>query len=74
MPVPKKRQTKSKRNKRRMHIFLRFPHLVKCQKCGKLILSHYACPYCGYYKEREVIDVLKKMSKKEKKRKKETKK
>jgi len=34
-----------------------------------MILPHRVCPYCGYYKEREVIDVYKGLSKKERKRK-----
>jgi large subunit ribosomal protein L32 len=44
------------------------PVLVKCQKCGKVILSHTICSFCGYYKGREVIDVFAKLDKKEKKR------
>jgi large subunit ribosomal protein L32 len=67
MAVPTQRHTKSKRQKRRMHIFLKPALLVKCQKCKKLILPHYACPYCGYYKGVEVIDVLRKLTKKERK-------
>jgi len=67
MTVPKQRHTKSRRNKRRMHIFLESPFLVKCPKCKKMIQPHIVCPYCGYYKGVEVIDVLKKLTKKERK-------
>jgi large subunit ribosomal protein L32 len=67
MAVPKKRHTKSRRNKRRGNIFIDKPTLVSCAKCGKETLPHRACPNCGYYKGREVIDVFKKMTKKEKK-------
>jgi len=67
MTVPTQRHTKSRRQKRRMHIFLKSPFLNKCQKCKKLILAHSVCPYCGYYKGVEVIDVLKKLTKKERK-------
>ncbi len=74
MAVPKQRHTKSRRNKRRMHIYTKMPVLTKCLKCGKLILPHTICWSCGYYKGREVINVLEKLSKKEKKeRKKEIK-
>ena len=52
-----------------MHIHIKQPALVKCSKCGKPSLSHAACFNCGYYKKREVIDVLKKLDKKEKKKK-----
>jgi len=67
MAVPKQKHTKSRRNKRRIHIFLKKPNLVSCLNCGKLILTHTVCQNCGYYKGREIIDVLKKLTKKEKK-------
>jgi large subunit ribosomal protein L32 len=67
MAVPKKRTTKSRRDKRRQHIFLKKPNLSKCPKCGRFILPHTVCSFCGYYKGKEVIDVLAKMTKKEKK-------
>ena len=67
MSVPKKRTTKSRRDKRRLHIFLKKPVLVKCKKCGKEVLPHTVCSFCGYYKGKEVIDVLGKLDKKEKK-------
>ena len=67
MAVPKKRHTKSRRNKRRGNIFLEKPTLVSCSKCGKDSLPHTVCSNCGYYKGREVIDIFKKMTKKEKK-------
>ncbi len=69
MAVPKQRKTKSRRNQRRMHIFLKKPGLIKCSKCGKPVLPHTVCGFCGYYKGREVIDVMKKLTKKEKKKK-----
>jgi len=65
MTAPKSRGTKSKRDKKRLHIVLKKPSLVKCQKCSKLILSHTVCPFCGYYKGRKVLDILNKKAKKE---------
>ena len=52
-----------------MHIFIKMPALGKCSKCGKSVLPHTICFNCGYYKGREVIDVLRKLDKKEKKQK-----
>jgi len=66
--VPKQRHTKSRRNKRRMHLFAKVPVLVRCPKCGKPVLPHIVCPNCGYYKGEEVIDVLAKLTKKERKK------
>ncbi len=68
MAVPKQRKTKSRRNNRRMHIFTKKPSLVSCSHCGKKIKQHTACFNCGYYKGREVVDVMEKLDKKEQKK------
>jgi len=67
--VPKQRKTKSRRNKRRMHLYLKERVLTKCPKCGKPVLPHTVCFNCGYYKGVEIVDVLKKLTKKERKKK-----
>ena len=69
MGVPKQRHTKSRRDKRRMHLYIKEPVLSLCQKCKKPVLSYTVCQNCGFYKGMEVIDVLKKLTKKEKKQK-----
>ena len=43
--------------------------MAVCPKCGKPVLPHTVCQNCGYYKSREIIDVLKKLNKKERKKK-----
>lgn len=70
MAVPKQRQNQSRRDKRRGNIFIKAPNLVSCPKCQKPVLPHSACGYCGFYKGREVIDVMTKLEKKEQKRRK----
>jgi large subunit ribosomal protein L32 len=65
--VPKKRHTKSSRNQRRMHLFLKKPNLSACSKCGKPVRQHMVCPACGFYKGKEVIDVLSKLDRKQRK-------
>lgn len=67
MAVPKKHTTKSQRNQRRMHLFLKNPLLATCSKCGKPVRSHTVCANCGFYKGKEVINVLAKLEKKERK-------
>lgn len=69
MAVPKQRKTKSRRNQRRMHIFIKAPLLLSCPKCGKPMLPHRICKNCGYYKGKQIIDVFAKLTKKEKKKK-----
>jgi len=68
MAVPKQRHTKSRRNKRRMHFFIKKPLLSRCPKCNYPVLPHTVCQNCGYYKGREVINVLEKLTKKERKK------
>ncbi len=66
MAVPKQRKTKSRRNQRRMHIHLDKPTLCICPQCKEKKLAHTLCKECGYYKGKEVIDVLKDKTKKKK--------
>lgn len=44
--------------------------LAICAKCGKAVLPHHICAYCGFYDGKEVIDIMAKLTKKEKKRRK----
>lgn len=72
MAVPKKRHSKSKVGRRRMHIYLKEKKLVECKNCGEKVLPHIVCPKCGYYKGKLILDVKSRL--KEKERKKEEKK
>lgn len=67
MGNPRHPHTRSSVNQRRMHIFIKHPVFAVCPRCKKPIKQHTACPHCGYYKNKEVIDVLNKLNKKEKK-------
>ena len=67
MAVPKNNHTKSHRNRRRMHLFVKPTALSVCPKCKKPIRPHTACLSCGFYKGKEVINVFKKLTKKEQK-------
>ena len=69
MAVPKWNRSKSKQGQRRMHLFLKTSKLLVCQNCKKSIPSHRACPYCGFYRGKEVVDVLSKVAKREAKKK-----
>jgi large subunit ribosomal protein L32 len=33
------------------------PKLGKCTQCGAILRSHTACPACGTYRGRQVLDV-----------------
>ena len=56
MAVPKRKTSKSKRNKRRSHQKITAPNLSVCPQCGEATLPHHACTRCGTYKGRTVIE------------------
>lgn len=60
---------KGKQLRRRSHLALKKQVLRACDHCKKQIRPHVACAYCGYYKGREVINVLAKQMKKVEKKK-----
>lgn len=57
MAVPKRRTSKTRKNKRRTHFKLSVPGTVRCPQCGELKLSHRVCKSCGTYKGEEIIEV-----------------
>lgn len=69
MALPARHHSRSRVNKGRSHMALKPLNLIKCPHCGRKILSHRVCLYCGYYKGQEIIDVYKGLTKKEKKQK-----
>ena len=67
MAVPRHKHTRASVGQRRMHIFITPASLTSCSKCGKATRPHTICKHCGYYKGREVINVMASLTKKEKK-------
>ena len=53
--LPKKKMAKTRSRKRKGALRVKIPELVKCSNCSKKILPHIVCPYCGFYKGKEVI-------------------
>ncbi len=57
MAVPKKRQSNSRRNKRRAnHDKTTAPTVVDCPQCSEPKLPHRVCPNCGFYNGRAIIE------------------
>ncbi len=64
MPNPKRKHSKSRGRKRRTHKKMCFPLLTSCSHCRRLKPAHIVCPFCGYYKGKEVIEIKIKEKKK----------
>ncbi len=58
MAVPKKRQSQSRKRKRRAtHSRIDAPNVIACPKCSEPKLPHQVCKSCGTYNGREVISI-----------------
>ena len=64
MGLPKRRHSKSRRNKRRTHHVVRVPPIIACPQCEAPMIPHNACQKCGYYKGRKVDYTVKEEAKK----------
>lgn len=56
-PLPKRKVSKGRRNRRRAHDALSLKHLVECPNCGEYHVAHRVCPKCGTYRGETVIAV-----------------
>jgi large subunit ribosomal protein L32 len=56
MAVPKKRTSRTRRDKRRATHKASAPRLNECPRCHSPRLPHRVCPVCGTYAGREVIE------------------
>ncbi|NTU76024.1 MAG: 50S ribosomal protein L32 [Anaerolineaceae bacterium] len=56
-PLPKRKLSKGRRDRRRSQDALQVANLVQCSNCGEMRLSHTVCPKCGHYQGREVVAV-----------------
>lgn len=58
MAVPKRRTSKTRRNKRRASSY-KLPRVTisECPQCHEVKLPHRVCPSCGYYKGEKVVDM-----------------
>lgn len=57
MPNPRRRHSKTRRDKRRTHDAITLPGLVECSHCHEKKQAHRVCPACGHYDGREVVKV-----------------
>ena len=57
MAVPKRRMSRSNTRARRAQWKTSAPTLATCKQCGTQKPPHIACPTCGTYAKRQVLDV-----------------
>ena len=50
---PKNKSSKARRDSRRANWKMSAMNLVKCSKCGALMMPHRVCKACGSYNKRE---------------------
>lgn len=55
MALPGHRRTSSHKRRRASHFALEAGSIGRCPKCDKPIRPHRACPFCGFYKGRQVV-------------------
>lgn len=56
MAVPKKRISRTRRDKRRTHQKAPKVNFVYCPECNQPTMPHKICPSCGFYKDRVVVE------------------
>ena len=56
--LPKKKLTRARRGRRLTAYKLRPVHAATCPRCRSAKLPHAACPGCGFYRGRQVVDTL----------------
>lgn len=66
MALPKRRHSKQRGRKRRTHWKLNAPNLSVCPQCKQPKPSHRICPFCGFYKDKVVVEIKPKKEKKKK--------
>ena len=54
MAVPKKKQSKSRRDKRRAQHGIASPRVNVCPNCQQPKQPHRMCPTCKHYRRREI--------------------
>lgn len=56
MAHPKRKISKTRRDKRRTHYTAEVPTFAVCSNCGASVLYHRVCPECGFYKGKLAIE------------------
>jgi large subunit ribosomal protein L32 len=55
MPVPKRKRSRARRDKRFANKGLAVKTFAQCSNCNEALSPHQACTTCGFYKGKKVI-------------------
>lgn len=55
MPVPKRKRSRARRDKRFANKAMTHSQFNLCAHCTEVVISHQACKGCGFYKGKKVI-------------------
>ena len=55
MPVPKRKRSKARRDKRFANKGIKQSAVAHCSQCQAALLPHMACKECGFYKGAKVM-------------------
>lgn len=66
MAVPKRKISRTNRDKRRTHDRIKLLNITECPRCHSKKIAHHVCIACGYYKNSEIISQEKDKKAKEK--------
>ena len=66
MAVPKRKISRTNRDKRRTHDVIKLLNITECPRCHAKKIAHHVCLACGYYKNTEIISQDKDKKAKEK--------
>lgn len=58
-PLPKRRWSRSRQAKKRATHIQKSPAMSLCPNCHQPKFPHGACPSCGFYKGRKIIEIKK---------------
>ncbi len=73
MAVPKRKVSRTNRDKRRTHDGIKLLNITECPRCHSKKIAHHVCLECGYYKNSEIISQEKDKKAKEKAKEKDSK-
>ena len=56
MPVPKRKRSRARRDKRFANKGIKVLAFTECQNCKNPLVPHVACSFCGFYKGIKVMN------------------